>query len=134
MDNSKAIAECGRIEAVVAEQERLQGLLDKAEVPQQKQEVLAPVMENMAWQRVKLSEAREEMRDASLVCDYDNGGGQTGVRENPIFKAYVNLFRAYMLGLEKFTSYLPKEMQEEAAGDGINMLEQVKAMKKAARA
>ena len=37
-----------------------------------------------------------------------------------------------MVGLEKFTSYLPKEMQEEAAGDNIDVLAQVKAMKKGA--
>ena len=63
-------------------------------------------------------------------CHYDNGGGQTGERENPIFKAYINLWRAYMVGLEKYTSYLPKELQEEAAGDSLSVLDQVKQMKK----
>lgn len=116
---------------VKKEHKRLEELLDRAAVPQQKREVLAPVIDNMAWQRVKLDETREEMRDASVVCEYDNGGGQTGVRENPIFKAYINLWRAYMVGLEKYTSYLPKELQEEAAGDGLSVLEQVKQMKKA---
>lgn len=105
-------------------------LLDRAEVPKQQKDVLAPVIDNMAWQRVKLDEAREEMKEASIVCEYDNGGGQTGTRENPIFKAYINLWRAYMVGLEKYTSYLPKELQEEAQGGAIDMLAQVKAMKK----
>jgi len=36
-----------------------------------------------------------------------------------------------MVGLEKYTSYLPKELQEEAAGDSLSVLEQVKNMKKA---
>ena len=115
--------------AVKKEHERLEALLDRAEVPQQQKDVLAPVIDNMAWQRVKLDEAREQMQDASIVCHYDNGGGQEGERENPIFKAYINLFRAYMVGLEKYTSYLPKEMQEEATGETVNVLEQVKMMK-----
>ena len=113
------------------EHKRLEALLDRADVPTQQRDVLAPVIDNMAWQRIKLDEAREEMQDASIVCEYNNGGGQTGTRENPIFKAYINLWRAYMVGLEKFTSYLPKELQEEAAGDTISVLEQVKRLKKA---
>lgn len=116
---------------VTQEHKRLEALLDKADVPQQQREVLAPVIDNMAWQRIKLDEAREEMQDASIVCHYDNGGGQEGERENPIFKAYINLWRAYMVGLEKFSSYLPKDLQEEAAGDSLSVLEKVKQMKKA---
>ena len=115
---------------VTREHKRLEALLDRADVPTQQRDVLAPVIDNMAWQRVKLDEAREEMQDASIVCHYDNGGGQSGERENPIFKAYINLWRAYMVGLEKFSSYLPKELQEEAAGDSLSVLDQVKQMKK----
>ena len=85
----------------------------------------------MAWQRVKLDEARKEMQDASIVCEYDNGGGQTGTRENPIFKAYINLWRAYMVGLEKFSSYLPKELQAEIVGESVSVLDQVRQMRKA---
>ena len=116
---------------VTAEHKRLTSLLDKAELPKQHKDVLAAVIDNLAWQRIKLDEARLQMQDADLVCEYDNGGGQTGVRENPIFKAYINLFRAYMVGLEKYTSYLPKELQEEATGGTISILEQVKQMKRA---
>ena len=115
---------------VTKEHKRLEALLDRADVPKQQRDVLAPVIDNMSWQRVKLDETREEMQDASVVCHYSNGGGQEGERENPIFKAYINLWRAYMVGLEKFSSYLPKELQEEAAGDSLSVLEQVKQMKK----
>lgn len=119
------------MDAVKAEQERLEQLLERADIPQRQRNVLAPVIENMAWQRVKLDEARQEMKQASLVCEYDNGGGQTGTRENPIFKAYINLWRAYMVGLDKYTSYLPKDLQEEATGDCMDVLAQVRNMKKA---
>ena len=115
---------------VKAEHKRLEDLLERAGTPQQQRDMLAPVIDNMAWQRIKLDEARKEMQDASIVCHYDNGGGQAGERENPIFKAYINLFRAYMVGLEKFSSYLPKELQAEAAGDSLSILEQVRNMKK----
>ena len=116
---------------ITKEHRRLCSILEKAGVPRQKQEVLAPVVDNMAWQRVKLDEAREEMKDASITCHYSNGGGQEGERENPIFKAYVNLWRAYMVGFEKYTSALPKELQEEAAGGTLDLLAKVMDMKKA---
>ena len=112
------------------EHKRLIALLDKAKVPQQQRSLLQAVVDNMAWQRIKLDEAREEMEDASIVIPYDNGGGQTGIRENPIFKAYINLWRAYVLGLEKLTAYLPKEAIEEISADGLSILEQVKLMQK----
>jgi len=116
---------------ITTEKRRLQALLERAEVPQLQRDVLQPVIDNMAWQRIKLNETMEEMQEASVVCEYDNGGGQTGTRENPIFKGYVNLWRAYMVGVEKFTSYLPKEMQEEAITQSVSILDQVKNMKKA---
>lgn len=116
---------------VTKERKRLEELLDRAEVPQQQRDLLTPVVDNMAWQRVKLDEARKEMQDASIVCEYDNGGGQTGTRENPIFKAYINLWRAYMVGLEKFSSYLPKELQAEVVGESVSVLDQVRQMRKA---
>ena len=116
---------------LTAEHKRLEALLDKAEVPQQQRAVLQAVIDNIAWQRIKLDEAREEMENASIVCEYDNGGGQRGIRKNPIFEAYINLWRAYMLGLEKLSSYLPKEMLEEISSDSLNVLEQVRQMQKA---
>ena len=113
------------------EKRRLYDLLERAEVPKQKQAVLEAIIDNLAWQRLKLDEARDEMQDASITCHYCNGGGQEGERENPIFKAYINLWRGYLAGIEKIQAYLPKDLQEEAAADGINILETLQKMKKA---
>ena len=118
------------VKTVKKEHKRLEDLLSRADVPQQQRDVLAPVIDNMAWQRIKLDEARQEMQEASIVCEYNNGGGQSGTRENPIFKAYINLWRAYMVGLEKYTSYLPADLQEEAAGNSMTVLEEVRRMKR----
>lgn len=116
---------------VSKEKKRLLALLDRAEVPTQQRDLLEPVIDNISWQRVKLDEAREKMQDASIVCHYNNGGGQAGERENPIFKAYINLFRAYMIGIEKFSSYLSKDLQNEATSEQVDILAQVREMKKA---
>lgn len=110
--------------AIKKEYKRLEGLLDKAGVPEHQKEVLQPVIDNLSWQRVKLEETMELMKDADVVIEYNNGGGQEGIRENPIFKAYISLFRIYLAGLDKFTSYLPKDLQEEEK-QSSNVLAQV---------
>lgn len=115
---------------VLKEHKRIEGLLNRAEVPQQLRDVLAPVVDNLAWMRIKLDETREEMKEAGVTCEYDNGGGQTGVRENPVFKGYLNLWRGYLAGIEKLQSYLPKDLPDEVIKDDLTPLAKVIQMKK----
>ena len=49
---------------------------------------------------------------------YDNGGGQKGIRENPAFKGYESLWKAYMQGMNRILDTLPPE-QIQAATDDI---------------
>lgn len=44
----------------------------------------------------KLDDAREEFKDDGLITEYDNGGGQTGTRENPALNAYQKLLKSYI--------------------------------------
>ena len=120
MDNKK----------VKAEEERLKSILRKAEIPEQKQAALEVVIQELAWQRIKLEETRKIIKNSEVVIPYDNGGGQTGIRQNPIFKGYNELWRGYLAGLDKFTSYIPQDLQEEVVGTSITVLEKVASMKK----
>ena len=115
--------------SIKKEHKRLETLLDAAEVPQQKRQVLEPVIDNISWMRVKLDETRDLMKNNQVICTYDNGGNQKGIRENPLYKGFYNLWKSYLAGLEKFTSYLPKEMQEEEAQNAVSVLDQVRKMK-----
>ena len=118
------------MDKIKEEHARLMGILEAANVPQQKIDALRPLVDNMAWMRIKLDDARETIRTSNVVIPYDNGGGQTGLRENPLFKGYENLFKSYMSAYEKYFITLPKEAQEEAQADVITMLDRVKEMKK----
>lgn len=115
---------------IVEEYRRLESILKQANISEQNMAALTPVLENLAWQKVKLDEARDSMADSAIAIPYDNGGGQSGIRENPYFKGYINLWRAYMVGIEKLTSYLPKELQEKVAPEASSVLDKVKKMKK----
>ena len=112
------------------EKRRLEAILERANVHQQHRDTLAPVVDNLAWMRIKLDDAREAVKNSSVVIKYSNGGGQEGLRENPLFKGYESLWKSYMNGLSVFTSYLPKEIQDEVIQEN-NVLSIVRKMKEA---
>lgn len=111
------------------EKARLLDLLERANVPQQKRDALQPIIDNISWQRGKLEEAMRQMKKATLTVEYDNGGGQKGTRENPIFRAYISLWKAYLAGLDKVIDALPDDLKSEAVPSGISVLDKVKKMR-----
>lgn len=56
----------------------------------------------------KLKEARIHLKKEELVIEYDNGGGQCGIRENPHFTAYERLLVAYNKSLRQLTEIVEK--------------------------
>lgn len=95
--------------------ERLNGLLADFNVKEKKIAVMQPVIENTAWMKVKLDDARTAIKTSNVVIPYDNGGGQTGIRENPLFKGYESLWKSYMAGMDRICSMLPREQVEAVA-------------------
>lgn len=95
------------------EKRRINKLLKSAGVSGNRIKMLAPVIENTAWMKAKLEDAREQIRGSSIAIPYNNGGGQKGLRENPLFKGYENLWRCYIAGMGKIMDSLPEEYQEQ---------------------
>ena len=56
----------------------------------------------------KLEESRKAMKDEPIVIPYDNGGGQTGIRENPHYTAFEHLVTAYNKSLRQLTEIVEK--------------------------
>lgn len=97
------------------ENNRIKKLLKNAGVTDKRIKILEPVVQNTAWMKAKLDDAREEIQDSQVVISYDNGGGQKGTHENPLFKGYENLWRSYMQGMSKILEALPEEVAEAEA-------------------
>ena len=110
-------------ERVDQERQRIEALLFDCE----KLDALKDVIENVAWMKVKLDDARTEIEDASVAVPYDNGGGQTGIRENPLFKGYESLFKTYMLGMKTILDCLPEGTKIEHAETPKSVLQMVRA-------
>ena len=97
-----------------AEQKRISDLLIEVGISDKRQKLLEPIILNTAWMKAKLDDAREAIKNSNIVISYDNGGGQKGIRENPLFKGYESLWRSYMAGMAKILEALPAEVVEQS--------------------
>ena len=102
-------------EEATFEAERLKGLLLNCGVDQKRIDLLETVIVNTAWMKAKLDDTQTVIKDSSVCIPYDNGGGQKGIRENPLFKGYESLFKSYMAGMKTILGVLPG--QAEAVRD-----------------
>lgn len=91
------------------EKKRILAILTDADISKRRIEMLTPVIENVAWICAKLEDARELIKSSNVAIPYDNGGGQKGIRENPAFKGYESLWKAYMQGMNRILDTLPAE-------------------------
>ena len=99
------------IETIAKEEEqRLKSLLFSCGIPEKRIDMLSSVIENTAWMKAKLDDTREQIRNTSVAIPYDNGGGQTGIRENPLFKGYSALWKSYMSGMNAIMALLPHDV------------------------
>lgn len=116
------------------EYNRLCDLLREAGVAEKRILVIEPIIQNTAWMKIKLDDAQKTIKDSQIVISYDNGGGQKGIRENPLFKGYEALWKAYMQGMSVILDRLPvesTEVKKEEMEKPRNMLELVRERKRA---
>lgn len=92
------------------EQNRIIDIMTKSGVSDKRIKMLEPVILNTAWMKAKLDDAREVIKNSNVVIPYDNGGGQKGIRENPLFKGYEALWKSYMHGMNRILDSLPPEI------------------------
>ena len=102
-----------------AEHDRITRILNDAGISERRMQTLAPIIENVSWMRAKLDDSRQLIKNSNIVVPYDNGGGQKGIRENPAFKGYEALWKAYMQGMNRILDTLPPEDIQAATDNDI---------------
>ena len=102
-----------------AEHDRITAILNDAGISERRMQTLAPIIENVSWMRAKLDDSRQLIKNSNIVVPYNNGGGQKGIRENPAFKGYEALWKAYMQGMNRILDTLPPEEIQEAVAPDI---------------
>lgn len=81
--------------------------LTKDAIPDEKRKAIMPLLANIAFLKVKLDDARAELLYEDIFTEYDNGGGQTGLREHPGFSAYNKLFTTFSRSVKQLTDMMP---------------------------
>lgn len=99
--------------AVRKEKNKIKKELKSAKISDYKMKAFEPIIDNVSAMKVKLDELREQIVYEDLLIEYDNGGGQKGIRENPIFKRYESLFKTFMLGMGKILDAIPDEDESQ---------------------
>ena len=121
MQGEVKVEETDIVQRAAKEEKRLKKLLKDADLSKARQDALITVVQNVAWMKIKLDDARAAIKTAQIAIKYDNGGGQTGLRENPLFKGYESLWKSYIAGVDRILAALPAEavkepiIEEEAA-------------------
>ena len=93
-----------------SEARRLNRLMKTAEVNSETLKALIPVIENVAWMKAKLDDAREQIADSGLCSVNDKGA----LISNPLYHEYESLWKTYMLGMNQLTQYLSKKTADQA--------------------
>lgn len=101
------------------EENRITAILNDAGISERRMQTLMPIIENVSWMRAKLDDSRQLIKNSNIVVPYDNGGGQKGIRENPAFKGYEALWKAYMQGMNRILDTLPPEEIQAATDNEI---------------
>lgn len=71
--------------------------------------------ESVLFMAKKLTESRIALKKEPLVIEYDNGGGQCGIRENPHYVAYEHLLSSYTKALRQLTEIVENGSQARPA-------------------
>lgn len=90
------------------EKNRIVRLMRAAGASEETIKLLQPVIQNTASLKAKLDDAQEEIQEAPLTIEWDNGGGQSGVKENPVFRMYESMWKSYMSGMKTILGYVPE--------------------------
>lgn len=90
----------------------------KAKTPSKAEQLVAGVhvlhdealelAESVVFMATKLEESRKAMANEPIIIPYDNGGGQSGIRENPHYTAYEKLVTTYTKSLRQLTEIIEK--------------------------
>lgn len=114
---------------------KIRRLLRDAAVEKPAIDLAKHLIDNTAWMQAKLEDARQAIAESTIAIEYDNGGGQRGIRENPLFRGYEALWRAYVQGMGQILDLVPESEREATQGKAAQVqtpLELIRARREGA--
>lgn len=65
-------------------------------IPAERKDQATKLAEELVYMQDKLENAKQLIGSTGVAISYNNGGGQSGVRENPALSAYQKLMKTYL--------------------------------------
>lgn len=81
-------------------------------MPEDQRFIAKELADNFVFLSVRITELREALLKQPSVISYDNGGGQTGFRENPNISVYNKLVTRHADLCMKLAKLLPEEADD----------------------
>lgn len=81
-------------------------------MPEDQRFIAKELADNFVFLSVRIKELREALSKQPSVISYDNGGGQTGFRENPNISVYNKLVTRHADLCMKLSKLLPESADE----------------------
>lgn len=83
-------------------------------ISEDKAGLVKELIQNAAYSAVTLRELQKNITEMGAVMEYNNGGGQKGIRISPALQAYNKLLATYNTTVKQLVGLLPKSEQELA--------------------
>lgn len=94
-------------------------------VDRQKYPMAGQLEDEVNWIAERLLQARELIGSAPIVIEYDNGGGQKGIRKNPAYTAYEALMKTFIRASRALDEILADKDANRPAAVSSAALEQI---------
>lgn len=85
-------------------------------------EQIRTLEEQVAFMACKLEQEKEILDKQHVVIEYDNGGGQKGVRRNPMFDGYNALMATYIKATAHLNELREKQPKKEEGKSSLASL------------
>lgn len=115
----------------------IKAMEDKADemcssLPDSKQPRARELAVNLLFLERKLDEARRQALTEPAVSEYDNGGGQSGIRVSPWVQAYGSLLKSYGAALKQFEDQFAEDGKAQEETSSLKELRESQAINLAA--
>lgn len=95
-----------------------------ASIPTDMRPLVAELAENVLFMRAQLRAMRRDLARQESVIEYDNGGGQEGVRRNPAYAEYHAMLRSYNATLRQLHELVAQADGSEGGAGALASMRQ----------
>ena len=77
------------------------------DIDENKKKFVKNQIEQLAWLNVSIAELQQEIDETGTTVVYDNGGGQTGIKDNPNIKTLIAYQKNAIAITKQLTDLVP---------------------------